>query len=227
MIGYTNYDHAGWVESNIAAFKRTAAGQTAAREAAVAAGAKRIPRAPKPPKLGWGAAPDKLNRFQQQAMMIIGMSFGGIYNAPLAWDGIDWSHPRTFSVAVRGGVSTFDNAMLTAFVFLCHEARIRGTIGPCGPRHIRLTLHPREAEGGTYQRHPGIGEAVSTFKAALHRNHPVTFDYTPPADPCERCGIDLAGTGNCAVPDGGPCLGDEGELARHIADRAQREGKPA
>ena len=43
---------------------------------------------------------------------------------------------------------------------------------------------------------------------------------------CDRCGIDLYSNANCAL-EGYPCLGDEGELDRHLAEIAEVKARKA
>jgi len=43
---------------------------------------------------------------------------------------------------------------------------------------------------------------------------------------CERCGIDLWSGADCAL-EGFPCLGDEGELDAHNAEKQANAGRHA
>lgn len=159
-MSYNTMDHAGWVERNIAAAKDIA-------------GKKRRDNTK-----GWAAAPDKLNDFQAKVMDILGIVGGGIYNAPIAWDAIQWKGwAGGVAVPWRSGNSfaTFDSAPLTRFVFLCHEARIRGEIRIHSPNHFLLCFWPRVAEGGVGERHPSLDEAVAGFREYLPADHRIIY----------------------------------------------------
>lgn len=159
-MSYINMDHAGWVERNIEASKKqrpTKRDERAARE-----------------HKGWFAAPDVLTPFQRRAFDILGIVGGGIYNAPIAWDGVAWA-PNYLHLPWRKSLATWDFMELTQFVFLCHEARIRGSIGTHSPRHLVIGLHERRHEGGMATRHPNLDEAVAAFRAEISAAHPINY----------------------------------------------------
>jgi hypothetical protein len=154
-MSYTNMDHAAWVERNNAAYNSMRA-----------------------KRKGCVAKPEKLSAIQAKAMDILGMVFGGIYNAPIAWDSVEWeyggagvsvtlTHPRS--------LATFDFYELTNLVFLCHEARIRCQIEPGGFRSFRLSFWQRKAEGDMSRRHPSLDEAVAAFRKYLPADHRIIY----------------------------------------------------
>jgi hypothetical protein len=146
MSRYAQHDAAGWIESNNAATNKY----------------RRAPRRGKPlPEL-----PEKLTPFQARVAHILGIVGGGIYNAPVAHDKINWEYGFD-GVSVtwqHEGLATWDGSGLTALVFLCHEARIRCAIDPAGPHMLRLSFWQRAAEGGMSERHPNLNEAVEAFR---------------------------------------------------------------
>lgn len=160
MSYYINMDHAGWVERNIAASKSR---EPNAREKRAASDNK-----------GWFGAPDQLNTFQYRALGILGIVGNGIYNAPISWDGVHWT-PRMIAVNWRNSLGTFDFTSLTRFVFLCHEARIRGEISPKGFRHVEIMLSQRTHGGAMHARHPNLDEAVTAFRAEFSRSHSINY----------------------------------------------------
>lgn len=166
-MSYIDMDHAGWVERNIAAANRrtpTAAERRAAKE-----------------RRGWFGAPSTLSPFQRRAIDILGIVGNGIYNAPLAWGTVVWD-PRFISVKWRNGMSTFDFMALTRFVFLCHEARIRGDIHPA-MHHLEITLSERSHEGDIARRHPSLDEAVAAWREEFPTTHSIVYrpqEIAPP-----------------------------------------------
>lgn len=157
-MSYVEMDHAGWVEANIAAGRKLEKPKKDKRG---------TPR-------GWHAAPDKLNRFQARAMDICGMVFGGIYNAPISWNLVEWS-PSAVHVPLRhGDMATWDHGNLARLVFLCHEARIRGSLAING-RGWMLSFHVRSHEGRMSERHPNLAEAVADLADYLPADHRVRY----------------------------------------------------
>lgn len=151
-------DHAGWAEEN--------------NKAANKIYAKR--RAYKP-------APEKLTSFQAKVMDICGMVGGGIYNAPVNWDKVDWGVDASAKVGRMfvpwrdGSMATFDYFPLTLFVFLCHEARIRGEIRAKSNGHFELSFHECSHDGGMGARHPSLDEATATFRDYLPDDHRIRY----------------------------------------------------
>jgi hypothetical protein len=172
-MSYINMDHAGWVESNIAAYKRQ---KPTARDRRHAAEHR-----------GWFAAPDQLNPFQRRAFTILGIVGGGIYNAPIGWDGLTWDS-RYIICSWRKGFGTFDFSDLTRFVFLCHEARIRGHIGPSGPGLLEVALHERAAAGGMATRHPNLDEVYLEWRQLFPAGHSVIYRETSVPQPANEAG---------------------------------------
>ena len=160
MSSYINMDHAGWVEGQIAAMKPRAT--------------KSEKRKAEEEGIGWAAAPDRLNDFQRRAFNILGIVGGGIYNAPIAWRTVYWQS-RAVIVSWDHSLSTWDHNELTTFVFLCHEARIRGGISPLAPRYLSISLHPRVAEGGIANRHPSLDEAVAAWRERFPADHNIVY----------------------------------------------------
>lgn len=159
-MSYVNMDHAAWVQKEMEASKRR---KPTKKDRDRAAEHK-----------GWFASPEKLNDFQRRAFDILGIIGNGIYNCPISWDTVVW-HPRFVIVAWRNSLATWDFSELSRLVFFCHEARIRASIAPNGPRHMELALHERVAMGGMAVRHPNLDEAVAAFRAELRPDHPIIY----------------------------------------------------
>lgn len=153
MSTYQFMDHAAWMESN----NRAANENNAKRK-------------------GWRVQPEAMNEFQRKVCDILGMVGGGIYNAPIAHEKIDWNYGwGGVSVIWKHGMATFDYNELTSLVFLCHEARIRCSLESAGPKMIRLTFWQRTEAGSMAQRHPNIDEAVAAFRAYLPAEHRIIY----------------------------------------------------
>jgi hypothetical protein len=157
-MSYFNMHHAAWVEENNSAGRKHSK-----------------PKRDKDGRpVGYHAAPEKLTEAQARACEILGIVGGGIYNAPITWESVDWMSGRGISVTWHGSLATFDFVNLTNFVLLCHEGRMRGNISSSGPRSIRLTLSQRTPDGCSMDRHPGVDEMLAAFKAQLGSNHRVS-----------------------------------------------------
>lgn len=153
-MSYATMDHAGWVQRNAEA-------------------ARRMTKLGRNTNKGWHGTPDQLTAFQAQAMDILGIAMGGIYNAPILWDSVEWNDNR-LAVPVSGtGFSTHDRNDLTLLVLLCHEARIRLHIAPHGPRMLCLRMWQRE--GTSMKSHPNVEEAVASLRAYVASDHPTIY----------------------------------------------------
>jgi hypothetical protein len=150
-MSYQTMDHGGWVEEN------NAAGNRVHRN-----------------RKGYKARPETLSPFQKRVMDILGMTFGGIYNAPINWDKVEWNTGGGVFVTARDvSFSTFDFYRLTALVFLCHEARIRCEVSAKTRGYFELGFWQRKAVGGMGERHPNLSEAVAAFRDYLPADHSI------------------------------------------------------
>jgi hypothetical protein len=96
---------------------------------------------------------------------IIGAIKGGLHNYRGASE-IDWSRNDYVEVRWDGELATYDFSNLTRLVFLAHDACVRVSISPRSHRSLTLLFHQRQREGGIWQRHPTLENAV-----AEHRTH--------------------------------------------------------
>jgi len=161
-VSYDNMDHVGWVESNIAAHKRRKPPAADRRHADQGR--------------GWWGAPDVLNPFQRQVVIIVGIIGRGIYNASINWTTVEWRHPDIISLTWRGELATHDGSELTDLILLAHEARIRVSVSPAG-RYLRLDFHHREAAGILGSRHPDLAARIVQFAARFDDDHPVMYRH--------------------------------------------------
>lgn len=160
-MSYETMDHAEWVEDNMAASRR---------------GAKKPKRDPITGEIrGPYGAPEKLNEFQARFFDVLGMVGGGIYNAPISWDGVYWNFGGGVAVPWQHGhFATFDFDRLTRLVFLAHEARIRIELRVHG-RGWLICGWPRSHDAENCGRHPNLDEAVTAFRAYLPHDHRIIY----------------------------------------------------
>lgn len=91
----------------------------------------------------------------------------GIYHIQEAAVKADWSRERWVEIIVSDGrFATFDAPNLTRLVFLSHEYAIRCEVRSARNDLLRLCFSPRVREGGVWERHPTIEQAVSSFREA-------------------------------------------------------------
>lgn len=95
---------------------------------------------------------------------ILGVVYGGIYNAPINHRKVAWADPLWIEVAAYGSLDTYDGNRLTKLVFLAHALCVRVEVNPCNMKHLKICFSPREREGGTWKRHPTIDQAVAEFR---------------------------------------------------------------
>jgi hypothetical protein len=125
---------------------------------------------------GFKPLPEKLNEFQSKVADILGMVGGGIYNAPMCHEKVEWNYGLAgVSCTWAQDLATFDFDQLTRLVLLCHEARIRCCIDPAGPRLLRLSFWQRASAGSLATRHPSIDEAVTAFRGYLPEDHRIRY----------------------------------------------------
>lgn len=164
-MSYVEMDHADWVERNLAA-------------------ARTLSKRQQPHK----SSPVTLSPYQKTVMNIVGIVGNGIYNAPIDVCKIEWAHgPDGILIKWQhSDFATFDYNQLTMLVFLCHEARIRCSISPCGPRTLKLCFYPRMSTGNMCVRHPNLDEAVKEFRSIFSSRHEINFKEALAAQPQEE-----------------------------------------
>lgn len=167
-MAYEGFDHAGWVQLQIAASKMhlTPAAKRSAKDGK-----------------GWGAAPAILNPFHRQCFSILGIMGCGIYNAPIAWSGVEWSTAWLF-VPWGREMATIDGEALTYAVLLCHAAAIRLSINAHSPGYIGLLMHERSRRKDNDRwnsEHPTIEQALDRFNKRFPVDHPIRWHEGTPA----------------------------------------------
>ena len=104
------------------------------------------------------------------ATKFFGELFGGVHHIPgykVIPVGIGG-----FKVRCRAPMATYDNAMLTKLVMMCHDQAVRAEISP-GMGFFTINIWKRQRQGEYYERHPEISEAIEKWgnndKAAVVR----------------------------------------------------------
>ena len=99
---------------------------------------------------------------------IIGVAGGGIYNAPINVDKVNWQDEYTIKANWYGDMATWDFNQLTLLLCLCHHYCIRMSLRGSGPGYISMMFHQRKARDGSMsERHPEMDEAWASIKAKL------------------------------------------------------------
>lgn len=89
---------------------------------------------------------------------VLAFTFHGIHHCDNIEKNPDFWRTKTSSLA------TFDFDGLTRLVIAAHAYGVRAQVSPCGPRDIRITLHPRKSRsGGFTERHPTILQAIESY----------------------------------------------------------------
>lgn len=90
------------------------------------------------------------------------MVVGGVYNAPVKFDRVDWANQSFIVLNWRGDLCNWDSPALTALWGWCAELMVRVSVGPSSPWHIKLMFHQRSSrEGGMGTRLPSINDQLS------------------------------------------------------------------
>lgn len=101
--------------------------------------------------------------FEERAEAVLACVFQGIHHCPdikkFPGEGGRWE------VNVIGPLSTYDFDALTRLVIAAHHHCIRASVGPSGPRMVKIMLHNRKGrEGGMSERHPSLETAMANIK---------------------------------------------------------------
>lgn len=122
-----------------------------------------------------------LTPLERKVADIVGITFSGIYNAPInfkkGWLVLPSRFPAVDVTVGNRSMATFDFNALTLLVFLCHEARIRVQVEPKTRGYWRMFFTQRAPDGPMHARHPNLAEAVEWFRSYIPSDHAI---YSPP-----------------------------------------------
>jgi len=111
---------------------------------------------------GWVARNYKrpLSDLGKEVAQILSVVGGGIYNAPINVEAINW-YDETFGIRVywRGSLSNWDSPGLALLLIECHRRMVRVEIEPANMQGVRLVFHQRKSrDGSTMDRLPELDE---------------------------------------------------------------------
>jgi len=66
-----------------------------------------------------------------------------------------------------GAMASFDCNELTRLVFLAHARCIRVQVEQGGPNRLRIAIWRRQRDGGMFERHPTIEQALDSFRSEV------------------------------------------------------------
>lgn len=100
----------------------------------------------------------------EQVAILLGDLFGGLHHLDGA-ERVDWSNTHHIQVRVANKEwGSFDSNLLTKLVFLAHDRCLRVSVNPRSVYALNLLFHQRKRDGGLWERHPTIDQAL-----AMHR----------------------------------------------------------
>lgn len=102
----------------------------------------------------------KCSELGRQVANILGYVGGGIYNAPINPNKIDWTESHCISVNWTNSLSNWDKCELTELIIECHRRMVRVSIRP-NMRNLQLMFWQRNSRTGSIsQRLPDIEDMV-------------------------------------------------------------------
>jgi len=102
----------------------------------------------------------------EQVADLVGHLFKGIYHISDEAMKANWDNPQHVKISIACELATWDYNNLTELVVLAHDACLRVSVRPYGPRNLLLLFHQRQREGGFSERHPTLES-----HAAMLREH--------------------------------------------------------
>lgn len=107
----------------------------------------------------------KISPLGTRVANLLGHLFKGLYHIDTEAIKADWSSDHHIKVSFAGELATWDANQLTELVVMAHDAAIRVSVRPYGPRNLLLLFHPRKRNGGTFERHPSLEDHVSQLRS--------------------------------------------------------------
>jgi hypothetical protein len=106
----------------------------------------------------------KCSDLGKEVANILGFVGGGIYNAPIRTEKIDWTDDYCIEVNWEGSLPNYDFSRLTYLVIECFERMIRVSIEPCNFRNLKLRFWRRK----TRDLNAGLSERLPTLQHMIN-----------------------------------------------------------
>jgi hypothetical protein len=111
----------------------------------------------------------KMSSLGKDVADLLGQMYQGIYHIDKEALKVDWSNEHWIEIVVsHHAMATWDYNRLTAFVILCHDRCLRGSIEVANFGLLRLVFHRRDRDSkDNMRRHPAMEEAIKMIRIAL------------------------------------------------------------
>ena len=97
---------------------------------------------------------------------ILGYVGGGLYNAPICIDKIEWGNKHCIEVVWSSDMSNWDFTDLTKLWVECARRMVRVSIEGCAPGRLKIIFHKRnQRTGETWKSLPDVEELVAQVDA--------------------------------------------------------------
>jgi hypothetical protein len=109
----------------------------------------------------------ELKPFAERAEAVLSQVFGGMHHCRNVHRFFVGTEMEMWEFNTFQELSTFDSNRLTELVIAAHDQCVRVTVGPSGPKRVKIQMWPRKGrEGKLYNRHPTIEQAIETARRA-------------------------------------------------------------
>lgn len=109
---------------------------------------------------------ENLSPLGEQVADLLGDLFSGLYHLDGA-EKVDWANGHHIEVRIAHKEwGSFDSNLLTKLVFLAHDRCLRVSMNPRSHYALTLLFHQRQRDGGVWERHPTIEQALT-----MHREY--------------------------------------------------------
>lgn len=102
-----------------------------------------------------------LSEVGERAADLVDWVWSGIYHVGREVLRGTWDDNWCAQFCLYGGLTSYDNPLLTRLVIGAHERALRVAVEPANPMYLRIVIYPRtRADRGVMVYHPTIEEAV-------------------------------------------------------------------
>jgi hypothetical protein len=119
-----------------------------------------------------GATGQEMSELGKNVANIIGFVGGGIYNAPIKAQSVDWTHPERIEVNWSGELCNYDFMTLSALWIACHRSIIRVSISVATFGILKLKFWQRsQREGDIFKRLPDCEAMIELIYGMYENEH--------------------------------------------------------